>query len=58
VELKKRLSENVPIPDLRVFGSRARGDSDEYSDMEKLWQVLPICYAEYPNTRIFCLAIR
>lgn len=34
LELKRRLSERVPLLDLRVFGSRARGDSDEYSDMD------------------------
>jgi predicted nucleotidyltransferase len=34
IQLKKRLSENVPLLDFRVFGSRGRGDSDEYSDMD------------------------
>lgn len=33
-ELKRRLSEVVPLLDFRVFGSRARGDADEYSDMD------------------------
>jgi predicted nucleotidyltransferase len=33
-ELKARLSESVPLLDLRVFGPRARGDSDEYYDMD------------------------
>ena len=33
-ELRKRLSSAVKIVDLRVFGSRARGDEDEYSDMD------------------------
>jgi predicted nucleotidyltransferase len=33
-ELKKRLSRAVPLLDIRVFGSRARGDADEYSDMD------------------------
>ncbi|MHB1679138.1 MAG: nucleotidyltransferase domain-containing protein [bacterium] len=33
-ELKKRLSEAVQLIDLRVFGSRARGDEGEYSDMD------------------------
>ncbi len=33
-ELKKKLSEIIPILDFRVFGSRARGDADEYSDMD------------------------
>jgi predicted nucleotidyltransferase len=34
LELKERLSERVPLLDLRVFGSRARGDSEQYSDMD------------------------
>jgi uncharacterized protein len=33
-ELKERLSEIVPLIDFRIFGSRARGDEDEYSDMD------------------------
>jgi len=33
-ELKGRLSELVSLIDFRVFGSRARGDEDEYSDMD------------------------
>lgn len=31
---KERLSEVVQLVDFRIFGSRARGDSDEYSDMD------------------------
>ncbi|MBU1152523.1 nucleotidyltransferase domain-containing protein [bacterium] len=34
MRLKKRLSEFVQIIELIVFGSRARGDPDEYSDMD------------------------
>ena len=34
LELKRRLSDKVTLLDLRVFGSRARGDSDDYSDMD------------------------
>jgi predicted nucleotidyltransferase len=34
MELKRRLSASAPLLDLRVFGSRARGDSDQYSDMD------------------------
>lgn len=34
MELKKKLAETVQIVDLRVFGSRAREDADEYSDMD------------------------
>lgn len=33
-ELKERLSEIVSIIDFKVFGSRARGDVAEYSDMD------------------------
>jgi predicted nucleotidyltransferase len=33
-ELKERLSKVVELIDFRVFGSRARGDSDKYSDMD------------------------
>lgn len=32
--LKARLSEVVQLVDFRVFGSRARGDAEEYSDMD------------------------
>ena len=39
LELKKRLSELVQIVDLRVFGSRSRGDADEYSDMDVFIEV-------------------
>lgn len=37
--LKQRLSTVVPLVDLRVFGSRARGDEDEYSDMDIFLEV-------------------
>ena len=33
-ELKKRVSILSPLIDFRLFGSRARGDGDEYSDMD------------------------
>lgn len=33
-ELKNRLSSLVELLDFKVFGSRARGDADEYSDMD------------------------
>ncbi len=33
-ELKERLSEVVELLDFKVFGSRARGDADEYSDLD------------------------
>ena len=33
-ELKKRVSKLTPPIDFRLFGSRARGDADDYSDMD------------------------
>ncbi len=33
-ELKKRISKLTPLIDFRIFGSRARGDADDYSDMD------------------------
>lgn len=38
-ELKKRLSEVTKLVDFKVFGSRARGDADEYSDMDVFVEV-------------------
>jgi len=38
-ELKKRLSSLVDLLDFKVFGSRARGDADEYSDMDVFLEV-------------------
>lgn len=38
-ELKERLSEVVELIDFRIFGSRARGDEDEYSDMDVFIEV-------------------
>jgi len=38
-ELKKRLSEVVQLVDFKVFGSRARGNADEYSDMDVFLEV-------------------
>ncbi len=34
LEFKHRLSRAVPLLDYKVFGSRARGDAHEYSDMD------------------------
>ena len=33
-DLKRRLLQVVQLLDIRVFGSRARGGADEYSDMD------------------------
>ncbi len=33
-KLKESVSEVVRVIDFRVFGSRARGEIDEYSDMD------------------------
>lgn len=38
-ELKSRLSSIVQLIDFKVFGSRARGDADEYSDMDVFFEV-------------------
>jgi predicted nucleotidyltransferase len=38
-ELKKRLSDVVEVLDFKVFGSRARGDADEYSDLDVFLEV-------------------
>ncbi|MDI6753238.1 MAG: nucleotidyltransferase domain-containing protein [Thermodesulfobacteriota bacterium] len=33
-DLKGRISQVVQVLDFRIFGSRARGDADEYSDLD------------------------
>jgi len=33
-KLRVKLSKVVSLVDFRVFGSRARGEGDEYSDMD------------------------
>jgi uncharacterized protein len=38
-ELKKRISETIPLLDFKVFGSRARGDSEEDSDMDVFLEI-------------------
>ncbi len=39
MEFKIRLSKVVHLLDFRVFGSRARGNADEYSDMDVFIEV-------------------
>ena len=38
-KLRERLSEAVKLVDFKVFGSRARGDADEYSDLDVFIEV-------------------
>lgn len=38
-ELKERLSVVVQLVDFKIFGSRARGSADEYSDMDVFLEV-------------------
>ncbi|HEX8947495.1 MAG TPA: nucleotidyltransferase domain-containing protein [Dissulfurispiraceae bacterium] len=38
-KLKEKLSEFVLLLDFRVFGSRARGDEDEFSDMDVFLEI-------------------
>ena len=33
-ELKRRLAQAVPLIAIKVYGSKARGDEDEYSDLD------------------------
>jgi uncharacterized protein len=33
-ELKKKIEDIMPVLDYKVFGSRARGDNDKYSDLD------------------------
>lgn len=39
LELKQRLSALAELVDFRVFGSRARGNADDYSDMDVFVEV-------------------
>lgn len=38
-ELKRRLSREVPLVKIKVFGSRARGNADQYSDLDIFLEV-------------------
>jgi len=38
-KLKNRLSEVINILDFKIFGSRARGDAGEFSDMDVFVEV-------------------
>jgi predicted nucleotidyltransferase len=38
-DLKQRLESAVSLLDFRIFGSRARGDADEHSDMDVFVEV-------------------
>ena len=38
-KLKEKLSEIVPLLDFRIFGSKVRGNEDEYSDMDVFIEV-------------------
>lgn len=39
MELKRKLKEKMVIVDFKLFGSRARGDESEYSDMDVFLEV-------------------
>ena len=39
-ELKTRIAQVVELIDFRVYGSKARGDDDEFSDMDIFVEVL------------------
>jgi predicted nucleotidyltransferase len=38
-EFKRRLTEAVELIDFKVYGSKARGDEDEFSDMDVFIEV-------------------
>jgi uncharacterized protein (DUF433 family)/predicted nucleotidyltransferase len=52
-ELKREIAETVKLLDFRVFGSRARGTPDEYSDLDIFLEVESL--DEPTRERIFLL---
>ena len=38
-ELKRRLGEALELIDFKVYGSKARGDDDEFSDLDVFVEV-------------------
>ena len=43
-KIKERLSRVIQLLDFKVFGSRARGDADEFSDMDIFIEVENLDY--------------
>jgi Nucleotidyltransferase domain. len=39
-KLKERILKLTPLIDFRLFGSRARGDADEFSDMDMKFETV------------------
>ena len=39
LELKRRLTEAVELIDFKIYGSKARGDDDEFSDLDVFIEV-------------------
>ena len=39
-ELKRRLADSVELVDFKVYGSKARGDDDEFSDLDVFIEVV------------------
>ena len=42
LELKEKLAAKVTLLDIRIFGSRARGDADEFSDLDVFIEIQEI----------------
>ena len=41
-ELKRRLVDAVELIDFKIYGSKARGDDDEYSDLDVFIEVVSL----------------